>query len=57
MKKGRPKLPADQTKEVFSLRFSREILKQFQKSADKSGMKLRAWATKQLLDAAERDKL
>jgi predicted HicB family RNase H-like nuclease len=56
MKKGRPKLPENQTKEVFSLRFSKDDLKSFQNAAARSGATVRTWATKLLLDAAERDK-
>lgn len=55
MKKGRPKLPENQTKSVFSLRFSKDDLKLLQTAADRSGMKLREWATKHLLTEAARD--
>jgi hypothetical protein len=56
MKRGRPKLPPNETKSVFTLRFSNDELTALQRAASRSAMKLRAWATKLLLDAAERDK-
>jgi hypothetical protein len=54
-KRGRPKLPKNKTRTVFSLRFSKDELTQMEKAAKRSGKKIREWARKCLIESAARN--
>ena len=51
-KMGRPKLPKDEKRKVFSLRFSKPELDRIKHAAKKDGLKVTKWARKALLEAA-----
>jgi len=50
-KRGRPRLPKKKARGVFTLRFSQEELDAMERTAKRSGKKLREWARKCLLDS------
>lgn len=49
---GRPKLPKDEAKKIFSLRLSKHERKQIKHAAEKSGRPVSKWAREALLKAA-----
>lgn len=49
-KLGRPKLPKNKAREVFSLRFSKDEISGMTRTAKHYGLKVREWARKCLLD-------
>ncbi len=52
-KMGRPKLPKDEAKKIFSLRLSKHERDKIKDAAKRDGEKLTKWARKALLKAAE----
>jgi Mobilization protein NikA len=50
-KPGRPKLPKNRARKVFSVRFSKEELDSMKRTAKRSGKKVREWARNCLLDS------
>lgn len=52
---GRPKLPDNESKQVFSLRLSAIEKQAIETASTKSGKKAREWAREILLEAARRD--
>jgi predicted HicB family RNase H-like nuclease len=52
-KMGRPKLPKDEAKKVFSIRFSKRERDKINHAAKKAGEPVTKWARKALLAAAD----
>ena len=49
-KLGRPKLPKNKARKVFSLRFSKDELSAMERTAKRVGKKVREWARNCLID-------
>jgi len=54
-KRGRPPLPKNKTRDVFSLRFSRDELAEMNRAAKQADQGVREWARNCLLAAAGHD--
>ena len=52
-KMGRPKLPKDEDKKVFSLRLSKHERKRIKEAAERDGRPVTKWAREALLKAAD----
>src|SRR6266542_6995968 len=55
IRRGRPRLPDEETRKLFSLRMSEQERSKIESAAKASGEKISQWATKQLLASTSKE--